>query len=470
MLSFTPTAVNMLMESGYKAAKADSAGFAAIKAQLPPDLKLPQRKKAVNINKTKVNVSSVRLRGVSLDEGNIVRRILNLDPGTKMGASEIEAALSRLQATGAFESVGYSLESDGLEGYILSVDCMPKQLHRFAFGLRFDTEEYLSAVVNMGLFSQRLCGSSLDFTLKVGNSQQFDVLYTYRYPKFPSFNAEASIFHRRGDVITGLRDIKYNVAYWGHREQVYMSTSYSTFYDVKLGIKNEFHGTRPDWFLVPVANDATTNLDLPDQGNLKSDHLAAFLNGRIDTYDTHIFPAKGIKAELGTQYYFYRLGMPGHYPGVTVNLDFTPVIPVTKWMAIIPDLHMRSYFHDTSEQGYAPSIALYNFVGGDMSGRYVEQQIRFVGFTNANYVFDHVGVLNLDLRFNPLKNFYLSLVGGYMRDSQTFAGLFESFQPTCWAVGAQAGYKTFAGPLKFRLNWCSMTRTVEYYLSLGFDF
>lgn len=466
MLSFNEKAVETLMKAGYEAAKKDSAAFEEIRAKLPADLKLPVRKKALNINNTKVMVSDIHLRGVGVDEGNVVKKILGFNPGTVMGAQEIEAGLNRLQATGSFENVSYTLVEDGFGGYSLSVDCMPKQLHRFAFGFRFDTEEFVKAAVDIGLGINKLCGSSIDFALKVGNSQQLDVLYTYKYPRAPSFNVSATLFNRRGDILTGEKNNKFNMKIMGHNERIFLSTSYSTFYNVRAGLANDYAYTNFDWILSPVTR--RYEIVIPDEEMLKGDFLSAFITGEIDNYDTQIFPSRGVNLKAGVQYIFHKFNDKTFKAAPVVNIDFTPVIPVTDWFSIIPDLHMRSYLK-IWEGSQAP-LYFCNYVGGDISGRHLDQQVRFIGLNKVSYAQDNLSVVNLDLQFNPVKNLYISAQGGYFKDSETFLEMFEDFVPDCWAVGAQVGYKTILGPVKFQMHFSSLTKKLECYFVLGFDF
>lgn len=466
MLSFSPESINMLIESGYKAAKEDSASFAAIRAKLPADIVKPVRKKARNINKEAVLVNDISLTGVSLRENDIVRKIADLQPNTFMDASVIEDALKRLQATDAFESVSYSLKESEDGRYSLSINCMPKQLHRVALGLRFDLEELVSVIANVGLYSQRLSGSSLDMTLRVGNSQKLDLLYTYHHPGIPALNVQASAFYKRGDFVDDF-DNTYNARFFGHSQQVFLSTEYSTFYNIKAGIRNEFSGLRPEWILVP--EQSSMRGFSPDESNLKDGHLSAYLSVAFDTFDDEIFPKKGIYAKAGFTYDFFKYGCKNYEPAPILNLDVTPVIPIGRKFAIIPDIHFRSYF--AGQQDGAPvSLTLLNYVGGDVSGRHFDHQIRFVGFNSAHYARDHVGVANLDIRYNPVKNLYFSLLGGYARESDTFNELFASAVPSYWAVGAQAAYNTIAGPVKLQFHWSDLNRKFEYYISFGLNF
>ena len=135
------------------------------------------------------------------------------------------------------------------------------------------------------------------------------------------------------------------------------------------------------------------------------------------------------------------------------------------------------------------SFAHRNFLGGDIAGRYIGQQIPFVGFNNVadcTYFediddntsrlvsYDHLAVLNLDLRFKAYKELYISALGGYahmgvdVQDFVTFNNTKDLF-----AAGLQLTYNTIAGPIKIRGSWSNRSSMQKHnfgaYVSIGFN-
>ena len=105
-----------------------------------------------------------------------------------------------------------------------------------------------------------------------------------------------------------------------------------------------------------------------------------------------------------------------------------------------------------------------------MPGRYIEQQVPFVGFNKPYWADDHMAVINLDLRVNPTKNLYFSALAGVIHESPTFTAELTHFDDLIYGCGLQVGYNTIFGPLKGNVCWSTITHKMEYYISAGFDF
>jgi NTE family protein len=81
---------------------------------------------------------------------------------------------------------------------------------------------------------------------------------------------------------------------------------------------------------------------------------------------------------------------------------------------------------------------------------------------------NYVAVLRSDLRYRLATNHYLTLMGNYSRDFNSFRQ-FENGEDN-WGVGMSYAYDSVVGPLKGIVHWSSMTHTVGLFVSLGFDF
>ena len=81
---------------------------------------------------------------------------------------------------------------------------------------------------------------------------------------------------------------------------------------------------------------------------------------------------------------------------------------------------------------------------------------------------DLLVVLRADLRYQFLKNNYLTATFNYSRDFYSFKK-FETGE-NLYGAGIEYAYDSVVGPLKAQVFWSSMTRKVGAYLSLGFDF
>ena len=110
-----------------------------------------------------------------------------------------------------------------------------------------------------------------------------------------------------------------------------------------------------------------------------------------------------------------------------------------------------------------------NFVGGMLAGRYIADQMPFFGFNRVMSAGDHLINASIALRCRALDRFYLSALAGAISSEDSILNLLRNPLPEAWALGAEAGYDTFAGPIKFNVHW-SDAQGWGAYFSIGYDF
>ena len=137
-------------------------------------------------------------------------------------------------------------------------------------------------------------------------------------------------------------------------------------------------------------------------------------------------------------------------------------VPIGPRVTLIPQGGLRFIFGDDIPIPYA------NVLGGEMAGRYVDHQLPFIGISNAAFRRNNLVVLRMDLRFQLARNNYLTGTFNYGRDFFSFRQ-FETGEDL-WGAGVGYAYNTIVGPLKAIFHWSSVTRSLGFYASLGFDF
>lgn len=106
-----------------------------------------------------------------------------------------------------------------------------------------------------------------------------------------------------------------------------------------------------------------------------------------------------------------------------------------------------------------------------MAGRYLEQQIPFIGVGNAATTGDILLLLRQEFRYRIMKNNYVSAIVNVGDTLPSFNDV-TTFDKHDILVGAglRYSYNTIIGPLSAQLHWSNVTRKVGAYFSLGFDF
>lgn len=457
MLSFEKAAIDTMAVRGYDAALKQEGAIDSLKMVIGNATRKKIGKKAIDISAVDVTIGSVNFEGVSGTDEIYMERLTGIMAGDKVNSTVMEEAMSKLKATGCFENISYSLLGTE-EPFNLVFRCTKSPVHQFSLGVRLDTEEWVSLLLNVGLNARKLTGSKFDLSLKFGLSQMLSAQYSLDLPGLPTINAQAEIAYERADLNSALQHTSYNAAFWKHAERIYLSNRQWKQFDFQAGIQNRFLGMPGDWMLSNTGHSIL-------QENIAADFLGVYAEGTFYKLDDRYFPHAGISASFNYALDFTRAGNPDFLPINALGGNIKAAIPFGEKVTLAPSLYFRSVWDRNINQ----SVLHKNYVGGSMAGRYFDQQVPFVGFQFLYLSGDIMGVANVDLRYNPVKNLYFSLRGGLIESRKQVGFVFEKLRPTTWGAGVQAAYNTIFGPIKIDLMWSDMTQW-GYQISAGFDF
>ena len=457
MLSFNKEAVDTLLARGYAAAAAQRAGLLAIREQTGRASAAPTPR-ATDIARTPVAISGIEYEGVDEQDARRLTRLTGLDPAAPLDRATIDAAMCRLQATGAFESVSYSLYGTG-EPYKLVFHCKPAPVHSFALGLRADSEEGAALLFRTRLWANRLAGSKLSLTARLGQNMKGALHYSLDFGDLPTLNLDLSMSRYRGNLGSRGEKLKYDVAYWAYREDFYISGVDWTRLDFRAGIAHKGYSLMPQTVFAR---------DLENVGmSLKSSYIGTYLQGNYYTLDAPYFPQRGVSLNLRADYDFVRVGRSDFSPILSCDFDFRAAVPVGRKLTFLPDVRLRSISHFGEKM--VDGLIHTNFAGGVLAARYTEDQLPFFGVNHVLTVDDYVADVTLEMRYNPVGKLYFSALAGAIVTDNEIGGLITHPLPDIFALGAQAAYDTIVGPVKFNVHW-SNTQGWGAYLGVGFDF
>ena len=460
MLSFNAEAVDTMLQRGYDAAAAQSAGLLAIRERTgrAKAAKTDVPGRATDISKTPVFLSSIEYDSVSEREAIRLARIAAIDTQQPLDKSIIDEAMNRLQATGAFESVTYSLYGNK-EPYRLVFHCSPAPVHDFSLGLRADTEEGAAVLVGIGLGTRRLSGSKVDFRLRIAQNLKLSARYALDFADLPTLNVTADVARYRGHLGSVDDRLRYDVAYIAHHEDFYISGLDWSRLDLRAGISNHGYTISPNTYFARL---------LQEQGiAMTADYLGVYLKGNLYTLDNYYFPTYGVSLAWRANYDFLRPGVSTFSPILTGCLDVRAAIGLGGDWTLVPDLRLRTISHFGEEM--IDGILHTNYVGGVLPGRYTDDQLPFFGLSNIQVAGDYLIDTVVGVRYRPFNNLYLTGLAGVLSHGDSIGEFFQRPLPDTWALGAEAAYDTIAGPVKFNLHW-SNSQGWGAYLAFGFDF
>jgi NTE family protein len=451
MLSFDPASIDTIMSRGYQAALKVSPQLLALKNRIGNDMQILVNSPAINVNEEPVTLANVDIVGIKDKEKEFVMKKIGLKAGDKVTKSTIDKAVGRVYGMGAFDFVTYELRGEE-EPFNLVFSTKRGPVNQFGIGARFDTEEVVAVLINVGLNVHRLSGSAYDFEAKIGTNPYAQFHYSFDTPSIPTINGVSSVrWTDRNTFSIGQSNLK--VSYWNIRNEIYFSNMRWSMFDIKVGIRNDYYTTKS-----VMADQVIGDYDL---NNLKNDYTSLHFSGRADTFDDGYFPSKGYN--VGGEYLWNFYGIPNEFkPFQTVKFDAKTVIPASRIFAVIPSLDFRFIFGNNAPLIYS------NMIGGSMAGRYQDQQIPFIGINNAKAMRSNVVVGRVDLRFKVFKNNYLSTVFNAVDDFDSFKAV--KLSSTIFGTGVEYAYDSIVGPIRLNLHWSSATHRLGAYFSLGFDF
>ena len=449
MMSFNPVAIDTIIARGYRSAVEQDELLKKVAARTThyhPEIKL-----AKGLGRDSLYLSDIEIHGVMPKEKALLMDRLHLDLSQRVSRDEIDKIVDRIYGTQAYDYVTYELQGSE-EPYKLVLNCKKGPIHQFGLGVRADTEEIVSVLINLGFNAHKLHGHTFDLTGKVAASPYLSLRWSYDMPKIPTINARASI--RWTDMnMLNFGDNRLSLSLLKARQEVYLSNMKWKLFDVRTGLRND---------IIHVRNIKSSQfIGDYDFDQLSNDFISAFAEARADTFDNGYFPNKGFTA--GATYSWVFGGFPNAFNNFhTVQADAKVVLPVGEVFAFIPSFNLRFLL------GEDIPVAYFNAMGGSLPGRYVDQQMPFVGITNLYATKNILTVFRTDFRFKIARNHYITGIVNYARDCDFFREYVDGLG--YFGAAAEYSFNTIFGPLSFNVHWSNLSNKVGFYLSAGYNF
>ena len=449
MMSFNPVAIDTIIARGYRSAVGQDELLRKVAARTSHSQ--PEIKLAKGLGRDSLYISDIEVLGVMPKEKAVLMDRLHLDLSKRVSRDEIDGIVDRIYGTQAYDYVTYELQGSE-EPYRLVLKCKKGPIHQFGLGVRADTEEIVSVLLNLGFNVHKLHGHTFDFTGRVAASPYLRLRWSYDMPKIPTVNATASI--RWTDMnMLNFGDNRLSLSLLKSRQEVFLSNMKWKLFDVRAGLAND---------VINIRNIKSSQIigDY-DFSQLSNDFISVFADARADTFDDGYFPKKGFTA--GASYSWVFGGFPNLFNNFhIIQTDAKVVLPVGDVFAFIPSFNFRFLL------GEDVPVAYFNAIGGSLPGRYVDQQIPFLGITNLYAMKNILTVFRTDFRFRIARNHYITGILNYARDCDLFKDYVQGLG--YFGAAAEYSYDTIFGPLSLNVHWSNITQKAGFYLSAGYNF
>ena len=451
MMSFTKEAVDTIIIRGREAAMAQDSLLRIVAAKTAGKYDTRNKPKAFDFHADSLLVSEVEITGVLPQEKLLLMDRIDLEPGRKISREGLDDIVAKIYGTNCYDYVTYELLGSE-EPFRLVINCKKGPVHQLGIGVRADTEEIVSVLINLGLNVHKLHGHSIDLVGKISANPYMNLKWSYDMPNIPTVNASAS-FRWTNMGMLNFKTNNLSLTFFNARQEVFLSNIKWRFMDIRAGVRN-------DIFNIKNVKSSQV-IDEYDTSNLSNDYVSLFADARTATFDDGYFPTKGVNA--GVSYSWTFAGAPHTIDNFhTIQADAKVVVPFGERFAFIPSVNCRFLI------GHDIPLAYFNAVGGSLPGRFVDQQVPFIGVTNLVAMENIMTMARADFRVDLLKNHYLTAIVNYVHDSEFFSEYVNATGN--FGAGIEYSFDTIFGPLSANIHWSDLTKKVGVYLSAGFNF
>lgn len=451
MMSFTKEAVDTIIIRGREAAMAQDSLLRIVAAKTAGKYDTRNKPKAFDFHADSLLVSEVEITGVLPQEKLLLMDRIDLEPGRKISREGLDDIVAKIYGTNCYDYVTYELLGSE-EPFRLVINCKKGPVHQLGIGVRADTEEIVSVLINLGLNVHKLHGHSIDLVGKISANPYMNLKWSYDMPNIPTVNASAS-FRWTNMGMLNFKTNNLSLTFFNARQEVFLSNIKWRFMDIRAGVRN-------DIFNIKNVKSSQV-IDEYDTSTLSNDYVSLFADARTATFDDGYFPTKGVNA--GVSYSWTFAGAPHTIDNFhTIQADAKVVVPFGERFAFIPSVNCRFLI------GHDIPLAYFNAVGGSLPGRFVDQQVPFIGVTNLVAMENIMTMARADFRVDLLKNHYLTAIVNYVHDSEFFSEYVNATGN--FGAGIEYSFDTIFGPLSANIHWSDLTKKVGVYLSAGFNF
>lgn len=450
--SFTYEAIDTMILRGERIARANWDKIMALKEELGLEDEQPVLpSKLAVMKKDTLQIGEVAIQGMRDKDKRWLQRRLHIRENAPLTKAKLNESLTSLYGTGAFTSVNYSLT--GSEPYKLTLDVREKPGSSLSFGFRFDSEEMASILLNLTFSHRSLRGSTvsltgrlnknpyvqLDYSFGTAFLHRVGVSYLYRYNDFN--------LYRKGKRFD-------NLIFNYHRGEINVS-------DVNLRNFNFLAGLRYEYF------DLKSNLynaDYDIDENASYGFISYFVSTSFESFDRRYYPNKGLS--FRAEYALHTDNFATYnndVPFSSLMFDFQPVVRLTNRIYLLPALYGRILI------GNNVALPYMNLMGGEVFGRYMNQQLPFYGVHNMEIFDNSLIVVRLSARQRLWRRHYLTISGNYAKQSGNFFDILKGGD--ILGGGLTYAYNSLIGPISLTFDGSNWTRSgIGVYFNMGFYF
>ncbi len=449
--SFNPEDIDTLIRRGEEAARAQWEEIIRLKEKIGivGDENVQNKIKNKFISADSLAIGRIFIEGVKAEERKWVRRKVRLNEYSVISMDDLHRTIAILYGTGAFSQVNYYLE--GTDVYDLFLVVKKKSMSSLNFGFRFDSEDMAAILLNTTLSDRRLRGFQLSLTGRLSMNPY--VIVGYSFGNALLRRGMLSYMYKYSDIDLYYRGHKTdNMTFSYHKGELNFSDIYFLNCKLELGVRYEYFDFNS--FLYANPRD---QVKVNPEGFFSYYGLAHF-----ETYDKRYYPTRGVafKGEYSlytSNGWQYDGGTPFSALAGSVGTAWS----LNRRFTVLPDIYGRVLI------GKKIPYVYLNCMGGVVSGRYMQQQLPFVGIHHMEMFDNTVLAGKLSLRYRMGKHYFTAAVN-YAKTDDNFFDIIGG--EDIWGGGISYSYDTRIGPVDLWLDLSNWDDRLGFYFNLGYYF
>lgn len=450
--SFNREAIDTMILRGERVARANWDKIMELKRKigLEPDEDASPHLKNRFLQTDSLIIGKIFIEGIKERDEKWINRQLGIKEFSRTTLTNLHKSIAFLYGTGAFSNVSYALNGDQI--YDLTLTLKEKPASSLNLGFRFDSEEMASILLNTTLSHRALRGSRLSLTGRLNKNPY--VLVDYSFGSTFLRKLGVSYMFKYNDINLYDRGKKVdNITFNYHRGDLNLSDIYLRNFKFQIGLRYEYFKFKSNLYNSDYLVD-----------NISSQGFASYYaSAHYETFDKKYYPDKGVsfKAEYSL-YTDNMVNYDGRAPFSALTADFQPAIRLTRRVYLMPAVYGRVLIGNDIPAPYL------NCMGGEVAGRYLNQQLPFYGIHDLELFENSVVVGRLALRYRLGMRHYVTLTGNYAKQSENFFDILKG--DDIWGGGAGYAYNSIIGPISVTFDMSNWNKKLGVYFNLGYYF
>ncbi len=450
--SFSRSAIDSLIVRGEESALKCKSELLKLKEEIgiPEDYRPTDKPRYTPVKEVKIN--QIFFNGLDEEDKEWIIKRCKLKENSLNSIALIEKATSIIRANTNYSSITYKLIHHTDDSYNLYYTLNQKLENRINIGIRFDSEEVATLLVNAHTTLNTELPSYVSASARLG--ERYGIQATYGIEPSPLSSISLSYKFMYNDIDYYRKgERSFNSTFRHHTGEI----SYTNVW-----LKNVRFGMGMRYELYNYSNFLHQNS--MENFDIDNEHFYSYyLNMHYESYDKAYFPSRGVR--LHGSYTLYTdnlIEYDDNTPFSGVLGSFEGIIPITRRFSVLPFAHGRLLF------GKHIPYSKMNIMGGDVMEQYLPYQLPFAGTTRVELMKNHLVIGGLKLRQRMGSIHYLTLTGNYALSSNSLRNIMK--EDDMFGCSVTYGIDSMFGPLEATLNYMNHSKKLGFYINLGFKF